>query len=89
VKQLPDRSRKNIQKVVNKTLHPAQKLYRLNLSEYKDRPWDNVRNWQTSDTKERKQDFLLLKREKQEKSENSNGYQSVPINGYQSVPING
>jgi len=88
VKQLPERTKQNIKKIVKRNLHPAQKLYRLNLIEYKDRSWDNVRNWENEETKELKQEFLVVKREKSE-SKKSNGYQEVPINGYQEVPING
>ena len=93
IKNLSVRTRKNIQAVMNKTLHPAQKLYRLNLKEVKDKNWDNVRNWHNSESKAIRQEFLLVKKAKAEANQIDNGYQSVPIeiepNGYQSVPING
>ncbi|MGE7191986.1 hypothetical protein [Lysinibacillus fusiformis] len=93
IRELSPRTRKKIQTVMNKTLHPAQKLYRLHSKADANKGWGNVRNWNNSENKARKQEFLLLKKTKNEVDKSDNGYYSVTIenedNGYQSVTNNG
>ncbi|MCQ6275413.1 replication protein [Bacillus sp. V3B] len=42
VGKLSKKVRANIEKLIGKTLHPSQKIYRLNLIKEKKRPWDNA-----------------------------------------------